>query len=240
MKSTRRLLLVTALLVLALAASGCTTRVVTAPSDGPGANTVTSSGHGKVAATPDEATMSFGVTRSDTDAAKALAKASDAAEKIGAALKRQGVDAKDIQTSGVSVYPRYGTNGSKIEGFEASINVAAKVKDLAKLGRIIGALSDAGADNISGPAFGIAEDAPYRADAIKAAVEDARAQAEEMAQAAGKSVGDVVSITSSAVSVPGPLYGGARSMAFDTAKEVPIETGQLDVTADVTVVFELK
>lgn len=238
----KRIVAASAVVAIAVLATGCTTKVVTSDS-GASLNTVTSSGSGRVSATPDEATMSFGVTRQAADAKKALDGASTAADKISKALKAQGVPAEDIQTSGVNVYPRYSEAGGKstIDGFEASINVTAKVKDLDKLGEIIAALSDAGADTVSGPAFGIAEDAPYRADAIKEAVEDARKQAEEMADAAGKSVGDVVSISSSSVNVPGPMYGGARAeVALDAAKVVPIETGELDVTADVVVVFELQ
>lgn len=241
---TKRLAVAATALALAIAASGCTTKVVTESGGTAMANTVTASGNGKVAAPPDEATMYFGVTRRDADAKKALAKASTAAEKINAELRKQGITKDDLQTSNVSVYPQYRDSGGKsvIDGFQASIDVTAKVKDLEKLGAIITALTNAGAQNVNGPAFGIGEDAPYRNQAIKKAVDDARSQAEAMADAAGKSVGGVVSISASSVNVPVPMWGQMRGAGLDTAAsaDVPIEAGQLDVTADVTVVFELK
>lgn len=244
---TRKTILVLALAaVLAVSLSGCSSKkVVTAPAaeSATPINTVSASGHGEVAAAPDEAIMSFGVTRRDKDAKKALDAASKAAEKVGAELQKQGVKKDDVQTSGVTVYPQYRESGGKavIDGFEASINVTAKVTDLGSLGKVITALSNAGADTINGPTFSIGDDSDFRAKAIEAAVADAKKSAQAMASAAGKEVGEVVSITSSGISVPvTPLYGAAERMSLDAAKAVPIETGQLDVTADVTVVFELR
>ena len=103
---------------------------------------------------------------------------------------------------------------------------------------IITAANGAGSDSTSGPTFEIAEESPYRTEAIGKAVADARSAAEAMAEAAKKRVGDVLNISTSNVTVP--VYG--RSMAFADAMKaaVPIETGQLEITANVTVVFELK
>lgn len=239
MNTTRRVLAASALIALALAASGCTTKVVSG-TDGAGANTVTASGTGQVSAVPDEAVMWFGVSERAKDAKSALDGASKKAEAISAELKKQGVDADDIQTAGVNVYPQYDRNGNTVTGFEASVNYTATVKDIERLGEIITALANAGAQNVSGPSFGISEDATYRRDAIKKAVDDARMQAEEMAEAADKSVGEVVSITSSAVNVPYRNYAAKTAIAEDAAGAVPIDPGTLDVSAALTVVFELK
>ena len=228
------------LLVAGSALSGCTTKVVTASNAQP-TNTVTSSGSGKVQAVPDEAVMAFGVTAQDANAKKALDEASAAAKKITAALKKEGIASEDIQTSNVSVYPQQTDQSGKvvITGYQATISVNAKVKDIGNLGDIITAANDAGADTISGPSFTISEDSTYRAEAIDKAVADARKSAEAMAKAAGKSVGDVLSMSSANVSVPLPM--GGTAYAADAARAaVPIEPGQVEVTADVTVVFELK
>lgn len=241
MKTTTRVMLAAVLGALLLVSTGCTTKVVTTGQGGAGANTVTASGNGRTAAVPDEATMTFGVVRTAKDAKKALDEASKAAAAIGDELNEQGVQDEDIQTSGVNVYPRYreADGRSVIDGFEASVQVTAKVRDLGTLGSVITALAGAGADTVSGPVFGISEDTEARAQAIEKAVDDARRQATEMAKAAGRNVGDVVSITSSAVNVPVPMYS-ARAEAMDAAGAVPVEPGTLDVTADLTIVFELK
>lgn len=220
--------------------TGCTTEVVTS---GPGTavNTVTATGTGTASATPDEATMSFGVETRDADARTALNSASKTAEKITSAIKAKGVDAQDIQTQNVSVYPVYDNDGRRITGYQAGLSVSAKITDLGSLGDVIAAATNAGAVNVSGPSFGVADDASYREDAIKKAVDDARVNASAMAKAAGKSVGEVVQISASNASVqPYPLAYAETDAKAMAAGSVPIEAGQLDVNADVTVVFELK
>ncbi len=185
--------------------------------------------------------MTFGVTKENSNAKKALSEASATAAKITSALKKQGIAGEDIQTSNVSVYPQQIDRGGKpvITGYQASISVTAKVKDIGTLGDVITAANDAGADTISGPSFNISENSRYQAEAIDDAVAKARKSAEAMAKAAGKTVGDVLSMGTTDVNVPIPLAG--RAWAADSAKaSVPIEPGQLEVTADVTVVFELK
>ena len=204
-------------------------------------NTVTASGAGTAQAAPDTAEMSFGVTTMSANAKSALDEASKVAEQIASAVKKQGVADEDIQTQDVSVYPQTVDQDGKqvITGYQASLSVRVKVRDIAKLGEVISAANAAGANNISGPAFTVDDPAPARAEAIDEAVADARKSAEAMAEAAGKSVGEVLSMSSSDVGmVPGAMYSQADMAG--AAKDVPIEPGQLDITASVIVVFELK
>ncbi len=233
---TAALLAALALALAALAGCGDTTNTTVAA-----ANTVTASGAGTAQAVPDTAEMSFGVTTLSPNAKSALDEASKSAEQIASAVKKQGVAGEDIQTQDVSVYPQTVDQDGKqvITGYQASLSVRVKVRDIAKLGEIISAANAAGANNVSGPSFTIDDPAPARAEAIDEAVADARKSAEAMAGAAGKSVGDVLSMSSSDVGVvPSAMYS-ASDMA-GAAKDVPIEPGQLDISANVVVVFELK
>lgn len=226
-----------ALVLVTLLAAGCTT--VAAPGSA-AANTVTASGSGTVHAAPDQADMSFGVTSSDANAKTALGNASKAAEQLTAALVKVGIAKEDIQTQNVSVYPNYANNSSKptITGYTASLDIQATVRDIGTLGDVINAANNAGSDSLSGPSFTISDDSGLHAQAIDKAVADARTRAEAMAKAAGKTVGAVVSISESTVSTsPGPMFDRAAATA---GSAVPISLGQLDVTADVTVVYELK
>lgn len=223
-----------------LALAGCQTRVVTAPAGTP-TNTVTSSGTGEAQAVPDVAMMTFGATASGPDAQQVLDDVSQAAEQITDALKDAGVADEDIQTRNVSLYPTTSDQSGTLEivGYQANISVSAEVRELGTLGEVITAANDAGADSISGPTFTLSEDSEYRAEAIEQAVEDAREVAEAMAEAGGKSVGEVLSMSSADVSVPSPIFRGDVALEAPEAA-VPIEPGELDVTAQVTVVFELK
>ncbi|MCL4078286.1 SIMPL domain-containing protein [Coriobacteriia bacterium Es71-Z0120] len=240
MKNALRMALVALVAALALAAAGCQTKVVT-DSAAQRVDTVTARGTGTVHASPDQAEMSFGLTARRTDAKEALSVASKAATTIADALKKAGIPAEDIQTQNVSVSPEYtgGDRGTppRVTGYAASISVRAKVRDIGKLGDVIAAATDAGATEISGPVFTLSEDAMAASDAIEKAVEDARRRATAMAKAAGKQVGAVISMSEADVASP-PIYYDLGYRA--AAEAVPIEPGQLDVTARISVVFELK
>jgi uncharacterized protein len=238
---TAALLAALALALVALAGCGEVGTTTAAGAATTAANTVTASGTGTTQAAPDTAEMSFGVTTTSPNAKSALDDASKVAEQIASAVKKQGITAEDIQTRDISVYPQtVDKNGKQvITGYQASLNVEVEVRDISRLGGIISAANAAGANTISGPTFTIADPAPVRAKAIAEAVADARKSAEAMATAAGKSVGAVLSMSSNDVgAVPGPVY--RASDAAGAAKDVPVEPGQLDITANVVVVFELK
>lgn len=241
MLRTRPAALALLLLLATVALAGCQTRAVTAPSDQP-ANTVSARGTGTAAAAPDQAEMTFGLTIQRSDAKKALEDASAIARKLADAIKKTGVPADDVQTQNVSVYPQYSggdkDTAPKVVGYSANISVRVKIREIEALGAVIAAATDAGATEVSGPTFTLSEDAPAAAEAIDKAVADARRRAAAMAKAAGKSVGEVLSISEVGVSAP-PVYadyGYGRA----AAAEVPIEPGQVDVSAQVVVVFELK
>lgn len=245
MRARTSALVVSVVLIVATGAlSGCQTKVVTS-SDAGTLNTVTASGEGKQVAAPDQAEMSFGVTAQGTNAEETLAEASKKADAIVAAIKETGVAEEDIQTAGVSLNPEYDYKSGKVPriiGYQASVQVRVTVNDIAKVGDVINAASAAGATDMSGPSFTLSEDSEARNAAIEKAVADAKVRAEAMATAAGKSVGEVISLAESGVSVP-VLYGAQRALgdemaAADAAPE--IQAGTLDVTANVTVVFELK
>ena len=234
-----RTVIIVALLVGALALGGCSTKVITTDGAAP-LYTVTASGTGETLEAPDMAQMYFGATVTASEASSALAQANDIAEEITAAVKDAGVAAEDIQTANVSVYPQQNYEGDTvtITGYQATIQVSVKVRDIEAVGDVIGAASEAGANEISGPSFMLDDDAEANAEAIKLAIEDARARAEVMAKASGKSLGEIISVNETGVSAP-IYYGGARD-SLAAAESVAIEPGQLNITTSVTVVFELK
>jgi len=222
-----------------LALGGCQTKVVTTEGAAP-LYTVTASGTGETVAAPDVAEMYFGVTVQSDEASDALSEANAIAEEVAAAVKGAGVAAEDVQTANVSVYPEQSYTGDTpvITGYRANIQVRAKIRDIEKIGDVIGAASEAGANEIGGPSFMLDDDADVRNEAIELAIDDARERAEVMAKAAGKDLGEIISVSETGLSTP--IYYGAVAESMDAAKSVAIEPGQLDVTASVTVVFELK
>lgn len=205
-------------------------------------DTVTTQGTGISSTAPDQAKMFFGVQANGDEARATLDEASGIAAAIVDAIKGSGVDDEDIQTTDVSIWPDYDYDDDtpRIVGYRATMRVAVTIKDIEAVGDVIEAASSAGANEIDGPIFSISDDNPQAHDALQKAVEDARARAEAMAEAAGKSVGDVLSMTEAGIAAPPIQYRYGYADEAAASMDAVIEPGQLDVSASVTVVFELK
>jgi uncharacterized protein YggE len=195
---------------------------------------VTTTGHGDVTAVPDEAVVSAGVNTHATTAAAALAQNAQAMQQVIAALKNAG--GSDLQTQEVSLDPQTDAQGT-VTGYVAQNTVSAKAK-IAAAGALIDAAVGAGANTVDGPSLDVSDsDALYNA-ALKQAMADARAKAQALAQAGGFSVGPVFAVTEgSTAPVPQPVY---RAATAGMAASTPVEPGTQDVTADVTVSFQIR
>lgn len=234
--------IIAATLAAALLLTGCETKVVTAPAQSTALETVTAQGMGKTLAAPDAAEISLGVSFTEPSAKDALDKTSKAADKLSSAVQKAGVAKEDVQTANISVYPQYREKSGKpeITGYQASIDVRVKVRDIERVGDVIAAGSDAGATNVSGPNFVLDNDAAASAKAIENAMDKARERGEAMAKAAGRKLGEIRAVSDSGVSTP--IYHGAWSdgMKGYAAEAIAVEPGQLDITATVTVIFDLE
>ena len=193
-------------------------------------------GSGKVYAAPDQATVHLGVTSQAVSAAEALKDNSAKTAAVLTSIKNIGVDAKDIQTNDFSIYPTYASNGTTITGYQVNNTVVVVIRDLANAGPILDQVVQAGANNISGLNFDIADPSKLQAEARAKAIADARAKAEAMASAAGVSLGDIITISESVASAPMPM---AR-VAMADAAAVPVATGQQQIAVDVTISFVLR
>ncbi|HEU5363765.1 MAG TPA: SIMPL domain-containing protein [Gaiellaceae bacterium] len=196
-------------------------------------DTVTTVGHGVVTLVPDQASVSAGVHTQATTAADALARNAKAMNAVIDALKQAG--GKDLQTQQVSLYPRSDDNGN-VTGYTADNSVSASTQ-VAAAGALVDAAVAAGANTVSGPTLSVSDqDARYR-DALKKAVEDARAKAQALADAGGFGVGPV-SVVAEQSSAPQPVF--ERAAVAKAADTTPVEPGTQDVTADVTVTFRIR
>ena len=196
-------------------------------------------GEGQVQAAPDMATVTLGVTN-DADSAKAALDANNqAVSAVFAELKAAGIEARDIQTSGLSLGPRYeypASGGSPTtNGFTATNMVTVQVRALDKVGSVLDAVVQQGANTLNGISFGLQDPVPATDEARKAAVADARRKAELYAAAAGVKLGAVRSISENGGSAPVPM----AAAAFDKAGAVPVAAGQMAVSASVSIIYDL-
>ena len=213
-----------------------------ADSDAATTRTLTASGSGEVRAAPDEAQLATGVVAQAPSAAAALAANARAMNRVFDTLKRAGIAEKNIQTSNFSVSPQYAASKpgqtQRIVGYEVSNTVSVTVDKLDRLGPTLDALVAAGANQIDGPNFGIADPKPLLAKAREAAVKDAVAHAQTIAGAAGVSLGPIVSIGESGNQPPQPMPRGAM-FALKEAPSTPVAGGEQRVSADVTITWEI-
>jgi uncharacterized protein len=202
--------------------------------------TITVTGSGKTSLTPDIAYISIGVHTENKDAAEAVAANNSQTQKVLEALKSFNIDPKDIQTTNFSIYPRqdYDQEG-KPTGitFVVDNTVYVTLRDIEKIGDLLDAAVKAGANSISGIQFDVENKTEALSAAREAAVADAQAQAEELAQAAGVELGPVQSINSYS-NYPVPIEQPRAAVMMDSAAaSVPISPGQMTVTVDVNMVF---
>ena len=194
---------------------------------------------GTVRVKPDTATVNLGVQTERATAQEALAAAGTAAQGVIDALKASGISEDDITTTDLSLWPRTDDDGKAIMGYTASNSVNATIRDLDKAGATIDAATKAAGDDarVNGISFSVSDPTAAAGEARALAVARAKVQAEELAEAAGVEVGPVEQIATVSYDAPAPMTSAGGAEARDAA--VPIQPGTQEVTARVTMVFEL-
>ena len=201
------------------------------------------SAEGRTTRIPDIATIRAGVVTQGPDAAGALA---DNARRMTAmldALKRAGVEPRDIRTANVSLSPQYRYADNQppaITGYQATNTVSIRFRDVGKSGAILDTLVRQGANQIDGPNLSIDQPEAALDEARADAVKRARARAELYARAAGMTVSRIVSIAENGQNDGGtpPPIMFARSMKAEAS--TPIASGETDVSVTLSVRFLLK
>jgi uncharacterized protein len=199
-------------------------------------------GSGQVYLTPDVAYINIGVKSQADKVADALKKNNDQAAGVASALKDIGVDAKDIQTSAFNVYPQqeFGPNGEVTKTFyvvENTVNVT--VRNLQKLGQMLDAVVQNGANTINSIQFDALDKTKATSEARKLAVQDAHNQAQELADAAGVKLGQLTSLSVFMSSGPMPAFQAKGGASANSASQVPVSAGQLIITMDANMVYEI-
>jgi uncharacterized protein YggE len=198
------------------------------------------SGQGSVDLAPDMAVIDLGVTHRDMQAAAALRKTSRAAAAMLERLSGLGVEARDVQTSSLSlraVWEKPRDDARRVHaGFEASNMITVRLRDLDIVGEALDLLVADGANQLNNIRFALEDPQDAMDEARRRAVADAVRRAEIQARAAGVSVGDVLSIDESGAQVP--QFRDTR-MEMAQAAPVPVAGGEVGVSASVSMVFEL-
>ena len=227
------------LIVLAVAIAAGTLAAAPARAQDMPPAAISVTGEATVSVPPDLAVVDGGVS-SEAKTAREASEANNAAmAKVLAALKGAGIDAKDIQTSRLSLQPQSAPNRtgpSAVAGYRASNRVTIRVRDVAKVANVIDTLVGAGANEIGGINFMVSQASKLLDEAREQAVADARRKAEIYAKAAGVTLGAPLSISEEGS--PGPMP--FRKMAAGMAVSAPVAQGEETLAVTVSVSWAIK
>ncbi len=205
---------------------------------------LTVSGSGIVRLTPDIATINLGVTTQDRDVAQAVAANNLTAQAITDAVKGLGVAQQDVRTAyfNVSPQPQYDQNGMPTGQtiYWVSNTLLVTLRQVDQLGTLLQAVVNAGANSINGVSFDVADKSQAEEQARQAAMEDAQERATRLAEAAGATLGEVLTLStgSSGYGTLSNIEAAGTGSAVGSA--VPIAPGTFDVQIGVTVTYALK
>ncbi len=200
-------------------------------------------GVGQASAAADLATLNLGVEAYAKSVKEARDQAAAANKKVVDALLKAGIEEKDIATRYFNIGPRYGREGDTVIGYWVSNQLSVKTRDLAGVGELIDAVTEAGGDltRFQGVDFGIEDPKPLEVKARAAAVADAKSKAAQLADLLDLKVGPAVSVAEDRgfyPAQPRAVFAEA-SFALD-GPPTQIRAGEVDVTVTVQTVFAIE
>lgn len=203
-------------------------------------------GSGSVVGEPDIATLHLGVSVEKETVAEAREEAAAAMTGVIASLKANDIAENDIRTERFSIYPQYDytDNGRVLRGYSVNNTVSAKVRELEDLSDVIDAAAEAGGDIVvvNSIQFMIEDPTPLQAQARGLAVKSAEAKAQTLAEASGVTLGKPITITEATSGGSLPIaFAKTEEFAADSARSsTPIEAGELTITVNITVIYEIE
>ena len=200
----------------------------------------------QIEAEPDLVTIGAGVSTEAKTATEAMRQNAVEMRRIIDMIKQMGVAERDIQTTGISLYPQYDYNRTTqkpvFRAYQASNRVSVRLRNIDATGAVLDGLVQAGATDINGPTFSLDDDEAAKAAARTNALTRARAQATEYAQLAGYSGIELLEITES-ISSRGPMPPPPVAMRVEAQAvsdmAAPVQPGQVAAGVIVTVKYQM-
>jgi uncharacterized protein len=201
-------------------------------------------GEGKVVGVPDVGLVTLSVLTDKPTAKEVMQENSGKMNEIIKFVKDSSVDAKDIQTTGYYLSPRYDwKDGIRIDrGYELTSSISVKIRNLDKVSEIIDGAVSRGANQVGDIQFIIDDQEKLKNDAREKAITQAKEKAKDIAKSAGFSLGRVVSFSENdgSYTYPQPLYLDKSVSGIGGGGAPSVEQGSQEITIDVTLGFELK
>lgn len=218
---------------------------------------ITVSGEGEVYAKPDLGIIDFSVVTEKKTVSEAMAENTKKMNAVTDAVKKLGVEEKDLKTIGFNIYPKYEwqevrclaypcpSGKSVLTGYEVTQQLEVKIRTLDKAGDIIQKATEAGANQVGNLQFTIDKEDELKKQAREDAINKAKAKAKELASQLGVRLVKITSFSESG-NEPYPIYRDYMSSAKGMGGEVEsvpspeIETGENKITVSVSITYEIK
>lgn len=232
--------------LLAIILTGCEQQIVAPLFPSPGSRSIHVTGSGSVTDEPDIVTLYLGVSVEKASVEAAREVAASAMTAVIDSLKANNIAENDIQTENFSIYPQYDytEEGRVLRGYRVNNTVSVTARDLESLNDIIDDAIGAGGDIVivNSIQFMIEDPTPLQAQARALAVKDAEAKAQTLAEASGVTLGKPITITETTRTTGPPIaFAEAAEFAADDGRSAtPIEAGELTVTINVTISYEIE
>jgi hypothetical protein len=232
-------------LVLTSFLAACSPASSASVSANPNLRTLNVSGSGQVVVNPDLAYINLGSRAESVNPGEAVAQSNAQIESIINVLKSKGISEQDIATSNFNIYSMedYGFDGQRTGmRYVVENTVGVTVRDLPKLGEILQAAIEAGANNVYGISFDLEDKTEILAKARELAVENGTEKAQDLAQLTGVELGALYNVSIfGGVPMPFNMGGKGGGVAYESAlADVPVSPGQLTITVEVNMTFEIK
>jgi len=231
-------------LLLSVLAGGAPAAALTQPAPQPPLSSIRVTGDARVTAKPDRVQIDIGVTTRAAQSQDAASQNAHDTDSVLAAVRKAAGPAASLRTISYSLSPNYRYHPKEgeptIEGYTAVNVVQVTLDDLTRIGAVIDAASQAGANRIQGIQFTLRDQDTVRAQALREAALRARAEVDVLAAALGLKVLRVLTVEESSPRImPVRVFNGAARAASAEAAPTPVEAGTLDITADVTLSVEV-
>lgn len=204
---------------------------------------VRASGEAVIRAKPDRAEVTIGVSSHAASAQAASTQNATESSRVIAAVKQALGNEGEVTTSGYSLSPQYDYSDHKaprLTGYETNNTVSITVDDLGRLGRIIDSATRTGATNVNGISFTLRDPSQVRAQALGEAAKRARANAEALANALGMHLANVLQVEPTEAPVFRPMSKSFVAEMGRATVSTPIEAGNIDVRATVTITMQIQ
>jgi uncharacterized protein len=199
---------------------------------------------GKVTRVPDVAVISAGVVTRSATAVAAIQQNADRMERVRSALRRAGIEDRDIQTSSINLNPEYRyeqNQAPQLVGYTASNQLSVRFRDIRNSGKILDALVAEGSNQISGPTLTIDKPEAALDEARGKAIAVGRARAELYARALGMRVAKLLSVSETGgYQVPPPMPVMMRAEMAAQSADTKVEAGEQELQVTLAMSFELQ